>query len=157
MCFGYGAKFPERYQNALFACDWSYGRLFAVHLSPKGAFYEAMVETFLSAQGLPIADLALSPADGALYFVVGVRGTQSGLYRVTYRVGESRRPAQPQAPHPQTVNLQRSRRELEVLHGARNGRALEAAAFFPARDGGAGVVSAHFHAIGGAVRDARKG
>ncbi|MDF1810894.1 MAG: hypothetical protein P1V20_01720 [Verrucomicrobiales bacterium] len=25
--FGYGAKFPAKYQNALFACDWSYGKL----------------------------------------------------------------------------------------------------------------------------------
>ncbi|MBM3965648.1 MAG: hypothetical protein FJ308_11380 [Planctomycetes bacterium] len=37
ICFGYGAKFPARYQQALFACDWSYGRMFTVHLTPLGA------------------------------------------------------------------------------------------------------------------------
>ena len=32
--FGYGAKFPAKYQEALFMCDWSYGKLYAVHLTP---------------------------------------------------------------------------------------------------------------------------
>ena len=35
--FGYGAKFPTKYQEALFLCDWSYGKLYACHLTPKGA------------------------------------------------------------------------------------------------------------------------
>jgi hypothetical protein len=26
VCFGYGTKFPAKYQNAFFACDWSYGK-----------------------------------------------------------------------------------------------------------------------------------
>ena len=41
MSFGYGAKFPAKYQEALFICDWSYGRLFAVHLTPDGSAYKA--------------------------------------------------------------------------------------------------------------------
>ena len=36
VCFGYGAKFPEKYQDALFICDWSYGKLYAVHMEPSG-------------------------------------------------------------------------------------------------------------------------
>ncbi len=36
MTFGYGAKFPAKYQDALFMCDWSYGKLYAVHLQPDG-------------------------------------------------------------------------------------------------------------------------
>jgi hypothetical protein len=35
--FGYGAKFPAKYQEALFINDWSYGKLYAVHLKPEGA------------------------------------------------------------------------------------------------------------------------
>ena len=31
IAFGYGAKFPKKYQDALFICDWSYGKLYAVH------------------------------------------------------------------------------------------------------------------------------
>ena len=117
VCFGYGAKFPARYQEAFFACDWSYGRMFAVHLTPQGASYSADVETFLSAQGLPIADLAVSPQDGALYFLIGGRGTQSGLYRVIYRGPQSTAPAAPVAPDQATVALRTLRRELEAYHG----------------------------------------
>ena len=39
MTFGYGAKFPARYQNALFILDWSWGKLHAVHLEPSGSTY----------------------------------------------------------------------------------------------------------------------
>ena len=37
--FGYGAKFPAKYQEALFICDWSFGKLYAIHLTPEGASY----------------------------------------------------------------------------------------------------------------------
>ena len=33
---------------------------------------------------LPLTDVVVNPHDGALYFTVGGRRTQSGLYRVTY-------------------------------------------------------------------------
>ena len=41
VCFGYGAKFPPKYQDAFFICDWSYGKLYAVHLTPDGSAYKA--------------------------------------------------------------------------------------------------------------------
>ena len=93
VCFGYGAKFPAKYQNAFFACDWSYGKLYAVHLKPKGSTYAATVEEFASAQPLPVTDLLVNPADGAMYLTVGGRRVQSGLYRVTYVGNESTAPA----------------------------------------------------------------
>lgn len=89
VCFGYGAKFPAKYQNAMFACDWSYGKLYAVHLKPKGSTYTATFEEFASAQPLPLTDILVNPADGAMYFTVGGRRVQSGLYRVTYVGDES--------------------------------------------------------------------
>lgn len=117
VCFGYGARFPARYQQALFACDWSYGRMFAVHLRPQGASYSADPEPFLSAQGLPIADVAVSPADGSLYFVIGGRGTQSGLYRVVYTGSESTAPALDEPLDAATAASQSLRRRLEQFHG----------------------------------------
>ncbi len=42
--FGTKSNFPERYQRALYAFDWSYGRIFAVHLKPQGASYSADFE-----------------------------------------------------------------------------------------------------------------
>ena len=90
--FGTGAKFPEKYQKAMYICDWTYGRLIAVHLAPAGASYRGTWENFVapkslhSAQGkvpLNLTD-ALVGEDGSLYFTVGGRGTQADLFRVSY-------------------------------------------------------------------------
>lgn len=82
--FGYGAKFPAKYQNALFCLDWTYGTMYAVHLTPNGASYTGVKEEFLSGKPLPLTDAVIRPADGAMYFLIGGRGNQSGLYRVTW-------------------------------------------------------------------------
>ena len=50
--FGTGAKYPAKYQRAFFVMDWSYGRFFAVHTTPKGSTYSATAEVFL--QGKPL-------------------------------------------------------------------------------------------------------
>jgi putative heme-binding domain-containing protein len=84
VCFGYGAKFPKKYQDAFFVCDWSYGKLFAVHLTPDGSSYKATMEEFLNGTPLPLTDIVINPVDGAMYFTIGGRKTKSGLYRVTY-------------------------------------------------------------------------
>ena len=94
VCFGYGAKFPAKYQNAFFAADWSYGKLYAVHLKPQGSSYSATFEEFAAAQPLPLTDLLINETDGALYFTVGGRRVQSGLYRITYTGDESTAPAE---------------------------------------------------------------
>jgi putative heme-binding domain-containing protein len=91
--FGYGAKFPAKYQNAFFVSDWSYGKLYAVHLKPQGSSYAGVVEEFASAQPFPLTDLLVNPKDGAMYVAVGGRKVQSGLYRVTYEGKESTGPA----------------------------------------------------------------
>ncbi|MEK9634966.1 MAG: hypothetical protein VW622_14095, partial [Opitutae bacterium] len=91
--FGYGAKFPAKYQNAFFVSDWSYGKLYAVHLKPRGSSYSGVVEEFASAQPFPLTDLLVNPKDGAMYVAVGGRKVQSGLYRVTYEGKESTEPA----------------------------------------------------------------
>ncbi|MFZ4767278.1 MAG: PQQ-dependent sugar dehydrogenase, partial [Roseimicrobium sp.] len=93
VAFGYGAKFPAKYQEALFICDWSYGKMYAVHLRPQGAGYTADFEEFMAAQPLPLTDVLISPKDGAMYVSVGGRKVQSGLYRVTYTGKESTAPA----------------------------------------------------------------
>ena len=82
--FGTKSNFPPKYRRALFACDWSYGRIFAVHLTASGSSYRGEVETFLRGTPLNLTDLEFGP-DGAMYFITGGRGTQSGLYRVSYR------------------------------------------------------------------------
>tara|TARA_R110002096_G_scaffold16106_47_gene55314 strand:- start:6024 stop:9182 length:3159 start_codon:yes stop_codon:yes gene_type:complete len=112
--FGNGTKFPQKYQDALFACDWSHGRIYAVHPKPAGGSYEATSEEFLSASPLPITDIQVH-LDGALYFTIGGRATQSGLYRVTYIGKESVEPVQKVASKlPRPFQL---REALEQFHG----------------------------------------
>ena len=86
--FGYGAKFPAKYQKALFICDWTFGTMYAIHMEPSGASYKATKEEFVARTPLPLTDNAVGP-DGALYFTIGGRGTQSELFRVTYVGTES--------------------------------------------------------------------
>lgn len=121
--FGYGAKFPAKYQEALYVADWSYGKLYAVHLKPEGAGYAATFEDFMSAAPLPLTDMEVSKKDGAMYVTVGGRKVQSGLYRVTYTGSE---PVAAGAAAVATAE-QKLRYELEALHGAADAAALDKA------------------------------
>lgn len=122
ICFGYGAKFPTRYQDALFICDWSYGKMYAIHMKPNGAAYQGETEEFLAGSPLPLTDVVINPQDGAMYVTVGGRRTQSGLYRVRY-VGTEDRRESVAAPLPPLHAL---RKQLESFHGKRNPQAVEA-------------------------------
>jgi len=108
---GLGAAFPAKYQHAIYACDWTYGTLYAVHLTPKGAGYEAKLEEFIYGKPLPLTDAVIGK-DGAMYFAIGGRRTQSAVYRVTYEGNESVEPA----GGPEETPEHRLRIELERLH-----------------------------------------
>jgi putative heme-binding domain-containing protein len=123
--FGYGAKFPAKYQDAFFICDWSYGKLFAVHLTPEGSAYTATFEEFVAGTPLPLTDIVVRPQDGAMYFAIGGRNTQSGLYRVTYVGSESTAPSQPAAD--EFADQRALRRQLEALHGEQDAGAIDTA------------------------------
>lgn len=81
--FGYDLNFPAHYKQTLFALDWTYGRVIAVHLAPRGATYRAAAELFLQGRPLNVTDIAAGP-DGSMYLITGGRKTQSALYRVSY-------------------------------------------------------------------------
>lgn len=89
--FGYGAKFPAKYQKALFILDWTFGTIYSIHFTPMGSSYEAKKEQFVGRTPLPLTDAVIGN-DGAMYFLIGGRGTQSELYRVTYVGQESTAP-----------------------------------------------------------------
>ena len=122
--FGYGARFPAKYQQALYLCDWSYGKLYAVHMNPEGASYSAVFEDFISGTPLPLTDIVVSPHDGAMYFAIGGRRTKSGLYRVTYAGSESTdaAPADSRGAEARAI-----RHTLEAFHGHPDPRALATA------------------------------
>jgi putative heme-binding domain-containing protein len=123
--FGYGAKFPAKYQNAMFALDWSWGKLYAIHLTPSGASYTATKEEFLSGSPLPLTDAIIRKEDGAMYFTIGGRRVQSGLYRVTYTGADDTSPL-PQVSR-ETAAIVKTRYNLEAFHGKQDPKAIEAA------------------------------
>ena len=90
---------------------------------PQGAGYSAQKEEFLGASPLQLTDLVVRPQDGALYFIIGGRQTQSGLYRVTYSGAESTAPA-PNAPPAAAIE---ARHALEKFHGVQDPAAVKAA------------------------------
>ena len=122
--FGHDARFPTKYREALFAADWTFGRIHVVHLRSEGASYRGESEVFVSGVPLPVVDLVVQPTDGALYFITGGWRIQTGLYRVTY--------AGTKADEPVSVAdtgaaLRATREKLESFHGRRDPAAIEAA------------------------------
>ncbi len=113
VCFGYGARFPAKYQEALFICDWSYGKIYAVHMNPNGSTYRGELEEFVAGTPLPVTDVVVGAKDGAIYFTIGGRRTKSGLYRVTYVGNESTERA---VPDKTEIAARQKRRALETLH-----------------------------------------
>ncbi len=135
--FGYGAKFPAKYQDAFFVLDWSWGKIYAVHLKPSGSTYAATKEEFITGAPLPVTD-AIIGKDGAMYFAIGGRRVQSGLYRVTYTGSENTAPVSSTAQRavvPGYVVSGRTgtasasgfplRRQLEAFHGKQDPKAVE--------------------------------
>jgi glucose/arabinose dehydrogenase len=110
--FGAKAKFPSKYKKALYAFDWSFGIIYAIHLTPKGATYEATAEEFISGAPLPLTDGTIGP-DGAFYFATGGRRLESDLYRVYYKGELDTYTPLKEADLPQEAKL---RRELEQYH-----------------------------------------
>jgi len=123
--FGTGARFPAKYQDALFIADWSFGLIYAVHLQPDGSSYTGTFERFVTASPLPVADIVINPRDGAMYFLIGGRRTQSGLYRVTYSGSEDTSPV----VHGNDAGTaaRKIRAQLEALHTPNNPAAVRTA------------------------------
>lgn len=113
VAFGYGTKFPAKYQRALFLCDWTFGTMYAVHTEATGSSYQGVKEEFVARSPLPLTDVAVGP-DGALYFSTGGRGTQSELFRVTYIGQEATAPAE--THDARGADLRAVRHEIEKYH-----------------------------------------
>lgn len=109
---GAGAKFPASYQEAIYALDWTFATIYAIHLEPSGASYTAHKEEFIYGKGLSVTDAVIGN-DGAMYFLTGGRKTQSALYRVSYVGNESCTPVEQAQPVNELAALRRS---LEALH-----------------------------------------
>jgi putative heme-binding domain-containing protein len=117
-------SFPPAYRDACFVEEWAYGRLFAILFTPQGASYNATVETMLRGRPLNMTALEFG-RDGSLYFITGGRGTESGLYRLSY-VGpgiQESPPTKQQRTNDQTAKAARSlRHHLESFQSQHDPR-----------------------------------
>jgi hypothetical protein len=119
---GTGAKFPAKYQDAMYLADWSYGNLYAAHLTPKGSSYHGIAELFASGAPFSVSDMKVNPADGSMIVVVG-GNANSAVYRITYTGNESTAPTRPDT---KMAAMRNQRKELEKYHGVRNPQAINA-------------------------------
>ena len=120
VAFGTKSKFPEDYRKAFYVLDWTYGRILAVHLIPRGSSYTGAAEEFLRGLPLNLTDLDFGP-DGAMYFITGGRKTQSALYRVHYNkpIPASRKLSATETQRKKNSEEERSvRKKFESLHDA---------------------------------------
>lgn len=120
---GLNARFPEKYRKAIFAFDWSFGIIYAIHLERDGSSYKAKGEEFISGAPLPLTDGVIGP-DGALYFMTGGRRLESDLYRVYFEDNKSdNSPIAAAALNEE----QKLRRQLETYHSAPKADAISVA------------------------------
>ncbi|WP_157637871.1 c-type cytochrome [Flexithrix dorotheae] len=120
--YGQNAAFPAKYKSTLFAFDWSFGIIYAIHLKPSGSTYSGEKEEFLSGLPLPLTDGVIGP-DGALYFMTGGRRLNSDLYRVYYDNPENAGSSSPVVASPTEEN--KIRKQLEEFHTQPNSEAIE--------------------------------
>jgi len=125
LVFGTDAKFPAKYQQAAYGLDWTFGTIYAIHMEPDGASYTATKEEFVSGSPLAVTDTVFG-SDGAFYFTVGGRGSQSYLYRVYYDGIDPTEPALRKESQ-DTIDARALRRSLEAFHGSAHPDAVETA------------------------------
>ncbi|MGD9855408.1 MAG: hypothetical protein AB7U20_10720 [Planctomycetaceae bacterium] len=85
-------QFPEKYRDALFVLDWTYGRVTALPLVRDGSIWQCAPEPFMAGVGqfgFAPTDIAVGP-DGSLYISVGGRGTRGGVYRIRWTAADRR-------------------------------------------------------------------
>lgn len=119
---GAEAKFPANYQRALYALDWTFGTIWAIHPEQKGAGYTGTKELFVAGTPLPVTDGVIG-ADGNLYFLVGGRNTQSAMYRVRYTGSESTEKVAALEPSKE----RKIAKELEAFHGVEDPKTIDLA------------------------------
>ena len=118
---GVGLKFPARYQDAMFAGDWSYGYLHSTFLTPKGSSYEAVNQVFIEGRPFPVTGITVNKADGSMIVLTGGRA-QTQVYRVTYTGSESTAPS---GPDTKFAADRRQRQALEKFHGKQDPTAVK--------------------------------
>lgn len=96
VCYRHRA-FPADFRGAVFALDWTFGRVVVVKLTARGGSYSGTPMEFMTGRGhfgFAPTDIAVAP-DGAMYVSVGGRGTRGSVYRVTHPSTAATSPTRP--------------------------------------------------------------
>ncbi len=86
-------QFPAQYHGALFALDWTYGRIWALPMVADGSTWTTQPIEFMTAvgeHGFAPTDAEVGP-DGSLFVCVGGRGTRGAVYRIRQATSEPAR------------------------------------------------------------------
>ena len=84
--FYHSYAYPAAYFDGFLQGDWSRGRVVLSKFRRAGATYELAepATDFIYGEPLNVTDLEVGP-DGLVYFTMGGRGTQGGVFRVAYK------------------------------------------------------------------------
>ena len=85
-------QFPREFHGALFALDWTLGRILALPLEQEGSVWKSTPIEFAAGHnqfGFAPTDIEVGH-DGSLYVSVGGRGTRGSVYRIVYEAGVSK-------------------------------------------------------------------
>lgn len=80
--------FPEHYHDAVFYCDWTFGKVYVTQ--PTGLIEEVgfpVTDTFLESSGtngFAPSDIEVG-SDGSIFLSVGGRGTTGSVYHISYK------------------------------------------------------------------------
>jgi putative membrane-bound dehydrogenase-like protein len=79
-------QFPEQYRGAIFVLDWTFGRILALPLQQNRSVSSTEPIDFASGTGqygFAPTDAAIGP-NGDLFVSIGGRGTQGGVFRISW-------------------------------------------------------------------------
>lgn len=85
-------QFPSRYTGAVFALDWTFGRILVMSLEDDRGYWKGNSAVFAKSSGqfgFAPTDMAVGP-NGSLFVSVGGRGTRGSVYRIVNVENEKR-------------------------------------------------------------------
>lgn len=97
-------NYPEKYWDAFLFADWSRGRILLSQMTKDGASYSPNSETFVFGAPLNVTDVAVGP-DGNMYFTLGGRGTNGGVYRVVYTGSDTKQRPEIENPIDEVLSM----------------------------------------------------